>query len=79
MNSKMMHMIAFGLLIIGGINWGLIGIGGFLGSNWNVVNMILGSWPSVEWIVYILVGLSAVWIAIKHKSDCKMCMGGSSM
>ena len=75
MNSKWMHMVAFILLIVGGLNWGLVGLGGFLGGDWNIVHMLLGSWPSVEWIVYILVGLSALWIGIKHKSDCKSCMG----
>ncbi len=70
---KALHMIAFILLVIGGLNWGLVGIGGFAGANWNVVNLLLGSWPSVEWIVYILVGLSAIWIGIGHKKDCKVC------
>ncbi len=70
---KALHMIAFVLLVIGGLNWGLIGLGGFAGSNWNVVNMILGSWPQVEWLVYVLVGLSAVWLGIGHKNDCKAC------
>jgi uncharacterized membrane protein YuzA (DUF378 family) len=70
---KVLHMIAFLLLAIGGINWGLIGLGGFAGSDWNVVGMILGSWPMLEWIVYILVGVSAVWILVGHKKDCKIC------
>jgi uncharacterized protein len=70
---KILHMIAFILLVIGGLNWGLIGLGGFAGADWNVVNMILGSWPQVEWIVYVLVGLSAIWLAVTHKSDCKTC------
>ena len=29
------------LLIIGGVNWGLVGLGMFLGSDLNVINMIL--------------------------------------
>ena len=70
---KTLHVIAFILLVIGGLNWGLIGIGAFMGSDWNVVNMILGSWPTVEWIVYILVGLSALLLLVKHKMDCRMC------
>jgi uncharacterized membrane protein YuzA (DUF378 family) len=70
---KILHMIAFILLAIGGLNWGLVGLGGFAGADWNVVNMILGSWPQVEWIVYILVGLSAVWLLATHKKDCKTC------
>ncbi len=70
---KALHMIAFLLLAIGGLNWGLIGLGGFANADWNIVHMILGSWPQVEWVVYILVGLSAVWLGISHKHDCKMC------
>ncbi|MDP2691833.1 MAG: DUF378 domain-containing protein [bacterium] len=60
-NKGGLGMLAWILVIIGGINWGLVGIGGFVGGNWNVVNLLLGSWPQVEWVVYILVGLSAVW------------------
>ncbi len=49
------------LVIIGAINWGLIGIGSLAGSNLNVVNLILGSWSMVENLVYILVGLAGLW------------------
>lgn len=48
------------LLIIGGLNWGLVGVGMFMNINLNVVNLLLGSWPVVEGIVYVLVGLAAV-------------------
>ncbi|MFA6608814.1 MAG: DUF378 domain-containing protein [Candidatus Paceibacterota bacterium] len=48
------------LVVVGGVNWGLIGLGMLMGSDWNVVKMILGSVPMLEAIVYILVGLSAV-------------------
>jgi hypothetical protein len=70
---KALHIIAFILLVIGGLNWGLIGLGGFANADWNVVGMLLGSWPTVEWIVYILVGLSALWLAITHRGDCRTC------
>lgn len=55
-----MFKVAKVLLIIGGINWGLVGIGMLLGSNWNVVHLILGFSPIIEAIVYILVGVAAV-------------------
>lgn len=61
----MLKKLAFVLTIIGGLNWGLVGLGGFMGTNLNLVNLLLGSWPEVEWIVYILVGLSALWLAVK--------------
>ncbi|MES2225718.1 MAG: DUF378 domain-containing protein [Patescibacteria group bacterium] len=70
---KALHMISFILLIIGGLNWGLIGLGGFAGGDWNVVHMILGSAPVVEWIVYVLVGLSALYLLVNHKQACRMC------
>jgi len=68
-----LHAIEFILVIVGALNWGLVGIGGFLGGNWNVVNLILGGWPQVEWIVYILVGLSAVGLMFGHKKECRSC------
>mgnify|MGYP003386424219 CR=1 FL=1 len=45
---KILPMVAFILLVVGGLNWGLIGLGGFMNADWNVVSMILGSWPKVE-------------------------------
>lgn len=76
-------MVSWILIIVGALNWGLVGLGGFMGGNWNLVNMILGSWPQVEWLVYILVGLSGAYELIVHKKNCKMCgsggMGGGNM
>jgi uncharacterized membrane protein YuzA (DUF378 family) len=66
---KALHMIAWILLVIGGLNWGLVGIGGFADSDWNVVHLIFGSWPTLEWIIYILVGLSALWLAFEPKGS----------
>ncbi|MBI3633709.1 MAG: DUF378 domain-containing protein [Candidatus Vogelbacteria bacterium] len=66
------HWLGWVLILIGGLNWGLVGLSGFLGGgNWNVVNLILGSWPMVEWAVYVLVGLSAVMMLIGCR--CKTC------
>jgi uncharacterized membrane protein YuzA (DUF378 family) len=61
------------LLIIGGLNWGLIGVGMLMGSNLNVVNMILGSWPIIEAIIYVVVGVAAIMKIFGYK--CKMCKG----
>jgi uncharacterized membrane protein YuzA (DUF378 family) len=52
---KALHMIAFVLVVVGGLNWGLVGAFEF-----NLVTKLLGSWPMVETIVYVLVGLSAL-------------------
>ena len=64
---KGLHMVTFILLIVGGLNWGLAAVG------YNVVEMLLGSWPAVLQIVYVLVGLSAVVELVNHKKDCKSC------
>lgn len=71
---KSVHKIAFILAMVGALNWGLIGLSGFLNmGNWNLVNLALGGWPMVEWLVYVLVGLSAVSLVFTHKKDCKDC------
>ncbi len=69
----MAHMAAFILVIIGAVNWGLVGLSGFIGGNWNLVNLALGSMPQAEWVVYILVGVAGVYLAFNHKKDCKAC------
>lgn len=53
-------MVAKVLLIVGGLNWGLVGIGMFFSSNFNLVNLIFGFSPTIEAIVYVLVGVAAV-------------------
>lgn len=51
------------LLVIGGLNWGLVGLGYFLGNDLNVIHMLLGTWPAVENLVYLVVGVCALWVA----------------
>ena len=58
---KALHMLSHILVIVGGLNLGLSALG------INVVNLILGGFSSVEFIVYILVGLSAVYLLIATK------------
>ena len=76
---KNLHFVSWILIIVGALNWGLVGLGGFLGGDWNVVGMLLGSWPQVEWLVYVLVGASAVYEIVKHKGNCRACGSGSMM
>ena len=51
--------VAFVLLIIGGLNWGLIGIFRF-----DLVNAVFGYYTVMSRLIYILVGLSAVYLII---------------
>lgn len=57
-------------MVIGGLNWLLIGIGGFAKTNLNVVNLLLGKWPEVEWIVYLIVGIATVY-SLFSSCSCK--------
>ena len=56
-------MVAWVLLIVGGLNWGLVGL-----LNLDLVMLLLGSWPVLAQLVYILVGLSAVWLLVDKKN-----------
>ncbi len=65
---KALHMVSFLLVLIGALNWGLVGL-----FNFNLVTSLLGTMPTVEKVVYILVGLSAVYVGATHMNDCKIC------
>ena len=58
-----LDIIALVLVIVGGLNWGLVGLFQF-----NLVEALFGTWPIVERVVYSLVGLASLWaIAILFK------------
>ncbi len=65
---KVLHFIAYILIIIGGLNWGLIGF-----FHFNLVNKVLGSVSWLETLVYVLVGLAALVEIFTHKGSCKHC------
>lgn len=60
---KIIDKIALVLVIIGAINWGLIGL-----FNFNLVDMIFGTMSVLSRIIYSLVGISGLW-AIKLLFD----------
>lgn len=53
---KIIDTIALVLIIIGAINWWLIGI-----FNFNLVETIFGGLSVITRIIYILVGISGLW------------------
>jgi len=77
---KSLHTVTFILVVVGALNWGLVGLSGLLGGgDWNLVKLLVGSWPVVENLVYLLVGLSAVYEVAKHKWYCKECTSGGTV
>lgn len=67
-----LNMVACVLLVVGGLNWGLTGLGMLLKTNLSVVNLILGGIPVLEAIVYLLVGVSAVVHLMMCGKECKV-------
>ena len=53
---KIVDKIALVLIIIGAINWGLIGFFDF-----NLVDSIFGTMSVVSRVIYALVGISGLW------------------
>lgn len=54
---KMIDMAALLIGVIGCINWGLIGI-----ANFNLVEFLFGSIPFLVMVVYLLVGISGIYL-----------------
>ncbi|KKP80061.1 MAG: hypothetical protein UR81_C0034G0012, partial [Candidatus Levybacteria bacterium GW2011_GWB1_35_5] len=45
---KYVPTTAMVLIIVGALNWGLIGLGEYMGGqDWNVVGLIFGTWPGL--------------------------------
>lgn len=67
-------MVTFILLVIGGLNWLLVGAFSF-----DLVAYLFGNMSTISIIIYILVGLSAIVEVLTHKRNCRMCNSGGSM
>lgn len=57
-NMGTIDMAAMLLVVIGGLNWGLVGL-----LNMDVVKLLLGSIPMLQQAVYIIIGLAALYTA----------------
>jgi uncharacterized membrane protein YuzA (DUF378 family) len=56
---KVLNIIALVLIIVGGLNWGLVGF-----FDYNLVDMIFGAGSTAARVVYSLVGVAAVYKVI---------------
>lgn len=59
MKLNWLDITALVLIIVGGLNWGLVGL-----FNYNLVATLFGGAPALEKIVYDLVGLAAIYVAM---------------
>lgn len=56
--KKIVNILAWVLVLIGALNWGLVGVFDF-----NLVETLFGAGTIVTKVIYILVGIAALWIA----------------
>jgi len=54
---SVLDWLALVLVIVGGLNWGLVGA-----LDFNLVATIFGDMSGISRVVYVLVGLSAVYL-----------------
>lgn len=54
---KIIDYIALTIVIIGGINWGLVGF-----FNWNLVSFLFGSMTLFSKIIYAIVGICTLYL-----------------
>ena len=60
---KALDIIIAVLLVVGGLNWGLVGL-----FNFDLVGSIFGNMSFISRLVYILVGISALYQAMQWKA-----------
>jgi len=65
---KWLHMVTFLLVIIGALNWFLVGA-----FQWDIGMIFGGPAAFISRLIYILVGLSGVYIVATHKKSCADC------
>ena len=69
-----LHTVTFILLVIGGLNWLAVGLFG-----WDLGNLFGGQMELISRVIYVLVGASAVYEVLVHKTNCRSCTPGQSM
>jgi uncharacterized protein len=62
-NLNPADILALVLTVVGGLNWGLVGL-----LNFDLVAFILGDMSILARIVYSLVGVAAVYLAVSAMS-----------
>lgn len=63
---KTLQTVAFVLLVVGGLNWGLVGL-----FSYDLVSSVLGEGSALTQLVFVLVGVSAVWVGLTQSGKAK--------
>jgi len=59
------YILAIILLVIGGLNWGSVGL--FSTNALEYLNGVTFNSPALMKLIYVLVGISAIYVAFKTK------------
>lgn len=68
MKMNVIDWIACVLVVVGALNWGLMGL-----FNFNLVATLLGEIAALIRIIYVLIGLSGLWVIYAGAKCCKAC------
>jgi uncharacterized protein len=66
---KIIKIIALILVVVGGLNWGLVGL-----FDYDLVAAIFGAMSVISRVVYVLVGISAIVLIVAEFSGKKRSM-----
>ncbi len=62
------HMLTFLLLVVGGLNWLMVGL-----FKWEIADLFGGQSNMISRAIYLVVGLAAVYEVVMHKKNCAVC------
>lgn len=57
---RILDKVAMLLLLLAGLNWGLVGVADF-----DLISWMFGSMSTMQYIFYIAFGLSAIWAIVR--------------
>ncbi len=63
---KILNVLALTIAIIGAVNWGLIGAFDF-----NLVDMLFGAGSMFSKFIYVLVGISGLYLILLYSRVCR--------
>lgn len=63
-----LHMLTFLLMVVGGLNWLMVGL-----FQWEVADLFGGQSDMISRAIYVVVGLATVYELFMHKQSCREC------
>lgn len=63
---KNLNLISLALVVVGSLNWGLVGL-----LDLNLVNILFSSVQELERVLYILIGISGIFVLLDSQKRTK--------